>query len=116
MKLNKFTVIMAVLLMAILAIGAVSAESIGDTDVSIAAGDGDLDLQSIDDSAEDLSAAGTIDDVVSADENVEENLGDDGTENPSYEVNDDTYSTYFDDDGYAKEIELLKGVYKQDNN
>ena len=104
MKLSKFTVIMAVLLMAILAIGAVSAESIGDTDVSIAAGDGDLGLQSIDDSAEDLSAADTINDVVSADEDVEENLGDDGTENPSYELNDDTYSTYFENDGTAKEI------------
>ena len=98
MKLSKFTVIVVVLLMAILAIGAVSAESIDDADASIAAGDGDLGLQIVDDSAGDLGAADTIDDVVSVDEDVEENLGDD-TENPSYDLNDDTYSTYFEDDG-----------------
>ena len=61
MKLNKFTVIMAVLLMAILAIGAVSAESIDDADASLAIDDGDSDIQLSDSPAEDLSAADTAD-------------------------------------------------------
>ena len=92
MKFGKFTVIIAVLLMAILAIGAVSAESIDDKDVSIAAGGSDLDLQSIDDSAGDLSAADTTDDVASADD--DENIGSavlsDGDDNDD----EDPYGTF----------------------
>ena len=109
MKLSKFTVILAILLMAILAIGAVSADSIDDADVSIAAADSDLGLQFTDDSAGDLSAVDTIDEVVSTDEDVENDLGDDGNENPSYDLNDDTYSDYFEDDGTAKEILVPTG-------
>ena len=103
MKFGKFTVIMAVLLMAILAIGAVSAESIDDMDTSIASGDSDLGLQITDDSAGDLSAID--DEIVAADEDVENDLGDENLdENPSYDINDDTYSTYFEDNGTAKDI------------
>ena len=145
MKLSKFTVIIAVLLMAILAIGAVSAESIGDADASLTS-DSDLTLQSSDDSAKDVSA---VDTVVSTDNAVENNLGDtvlgegddtdpddeggdtdptdeggdtdpEPTDENVYKINDETYSTYFNDNGtptdalsadgnYQLEIGLLNG-------
>ena len=93
---------MAVLLMAILAIGAVSAESIDDADASIAIDDGDSGIELSDSPAEDVSTLSTVDDsTVAADEDVENILGD---ERPSYDLNDDTYSTYFNDDGTAKDI------------
>ena len=90
MKLSKFTVIIAVLLMAILAIGAVSAESIGDADASLTS-DSDLTLQSSDDSAKDVSA---VDTVVSTDNAVENNLGD-TAHYYLYEYNNKTYSIIF---------------------
>ena len=39
MNLNKFTVILAILLVSILAIGAVSAETVDDSDIAAATGD-----------------------------------------------------------------------------
>jgi hypothetical protein len=116
MKLSKFTVVMAVLLMAILAIGAVSAESIGDSD----------------DLAKDVSAVDTIsEDTVSADDAVKNNLGSavltDGEDTPTdtpvdtptdpiseenvYNITDDTYSTYFNEDGTIQEVKpTMRGV------
>ena len=41
MKLNKFTVVLAILLVSILAIGAVSAESVDDAGI-VAVADGDI--------------------------------------------------------------------------
>ena len=132
MKLDKFAVIMAVLLMAILAIGAVSAESI-DSDTSIAADGGDSGLQLTDDSAEDLSAADTISDVVSADEDANDMgsavLTDDGDddidpdvdpdvdpddpdEETIYQVNNDNYATYFNEDGTPTAAISADGDYK----
>ena len=116
MKLSKFTVVMAVLLMAILAIGAVSAESIGDSD----------------DLAKDVSAVDTIsEDTVSADDAVKNNLGSavltDGEDTPTdtpvdtptdpiseenvYNITDDTYSTYFNEDGTTTEALSADGDY-----
>ena len=120
MKLSKFTVVMAVLLMAILAIGAVSAESIGDAD----------------DLAKDVSAVDAISgDAVSADDAVKNNLGsavladgedtpadtptdtpvDTPTDTPSgetvYNLTDETYSTYFNEDGTPTEALSADGNY-----
>ena len=95
---------MAVLLMAILAIGAVSAESIDDADASIAIDDGDSDIQLSDSPAEDLSAADTADETV----------GDDGSgpdDMTDYDLDDDTYSTYFNDDGTATDALSADGNY-----
>ena len=99
MKLNKFTVVLAVLLISILAIGAVSAESVDDAGI-VAVADGDIQ-ESVDvtDTADDLSAANI------ADETVEDAGGAVlGDEPQSYDLDDDSYSTYFNDDGTAKEI------------
>ena len=94
MKLNKFTVVLAILLVSILAIGAVSAESVDDAGI-VAVADGDIQ-ESVDvtDTADDLSTANI------ADETVEDAgaavLGD---EPQSYDLDDDSYSTYFNEDG-----------------
>ena len=127
MKLSKFTVIVVVLLMAILAIGAVSAESIDDADASIATGDGDLGLQLSDDSAADLGAVDTISDVASTDN--DENIGsavltdgddgddeipddpDDSDEKEKIEISEDTYSTYFNEDGTPTATLNAEGHY-----
>ena len=104
MKLDKFAVIMAVLLMAILAIGAVSAESI-DSDTSIAADGGDSSLQISDDSAKDLSAADTINEEIVSADNDANDIGsavlsdDDPDEGTVYQITNDSYSTYFNEDG-----------------
>ena len=137
MKLSKFTVIIAVLLMAILAIGAVSAESIGDADASLTS-DSDLTLQSSDDSAKDVSA---VDTVVSTDNAVENNLGDtvlgegddtdpddeggdtdptdeggdtdpEPTDENVYKINDESYSTYFNDNGTPTDALSADGNYQ----
>ena len=128
MKLSKFTVIVVVLLMAILAIGAVSAESIDDADASIATGDGDLGLQLSDDSAADLGAVDTISDVASTDN--DENIGsavltdgddgddeipddpDDSDEKEKIEISEDTYSTYFNEDGTPTATLSAEGNYE----
>ena len=127
MKLSKFTVIIAVLLMAILAIGAVSAESIGDADASLTS-DSDLTLQSSDDSAKDVSAV----DTVSTDKAVENDMGDtvlgegddtdpddegddtdpDPTDENVYKINDETYSTYFNDNGTPTDALSADGNYQ----
>ena len=87
MKLSKFTVILAILLVSILAMGAVSAETVDDSDI-VAVTDGDL-LESVDitDAADDLSSAdvadetvgdnedGTATDALSADGNYYLNVG-----------------------------------------
>ena len=109
MKLSKFTVILAVLLISILAIGAVSAESVDDSGI-VAVTDGDVgDIQeSVDDAgaADDLSSADT------ADLTVEDEGGaalSDTTNN--YDLDDDSYSTYFNEDGTATEALSAMGDY-----
>ena len=109
MKLSKFTVILAVLLISILAIGAVSAESVDDSDI-VAVTDGDVgDIQ------ESIDDAGAVDDLSSAD-TADETVGDDSGAVPadttnSYDLDDDSYSTYFNEDGTIQEIKpTLRGV------
>ena len=107
MKLNKFTVILAILLISIMAIGAVSAESVDDSDaIAIDEDIGDVQ-ESIEpaDVAEDLSTADAVDDAIAtdtADEIVNEEsgavLGDDPV---SYDLDDNTYSILFNEDGTA---------------
>ena len=106
MKLNKFTVVLAILLVSILAIGAVSAESVDDAGI-VAVADGDIQ-ESVDvtDTADDLSTANI------ADETVEDAgaavLGD---EPQSYDLDDDSYSTYFNEDGTATAALSAAGDY-----
>ncbi|MBQ6629019.1 MAG: hypothetical protein IJH65_09410, partial [Methanobrevibacter sp.] len=84
MKLKKYSVILAVLLLAILAIGAVSAESIDDTDVST-------------DSIDDVSVDITDNDVKNSLSAVALEEG----EETSYDIDDNSYSTYFNENGTA---------------
>ena len=104
MKLSKFTVILAILLVSILAMGAVSAETVDDSDI-VAVTDGDL-LESVDitDAADDLSSADVADETVGDD-----NSGPDDT--VSYDLDDDTYSTYFNEDGTATDALSADGNY-----
>ena len=106
MKLSKFTVILAILLVSILAMGAVSAETVDDSDI-VAVTDGDL-LESVDitDAADDLSSADNADLAVEDEGGAV--LGDDPA---SYDLDDDSYSTYFNDDGTAKETLSADGDY-----
>ena len=99
MKLNKFTVVLAILLVSILAIGAVSAESVDDSGI-VAVTDGDIQ-ESVDvtDTVDDLSTANNADEIVNDDGGA---AIDEGTN--SYDLDDDTYSKYFNDDGTAKEV------------
>ena len=99
MKLNKFTVVLAILLVSILAIGAVSAESVDDAGI-VAVADGDIQ--------ESIEVTDTVDDLSTAD-NADEIVNDDGGAaigegTNSYDLDDETYSTYFNDDGTAKEV------------
>lgn len=109
MKLSKFTVILAVLLISILAIGAVSAESVDDSDI-VAVTDGDIgDIQ------ESIDDAGAVDDLSSAD-TADETVGDDSGAVPtdttnSYDLDDDSYSTYFNEDGTATDALSAMGDY-----
>ncbi len=99
MKLNKFTVVLAVLLISIMAIGAVSAESVDDSGF-VAVEDGDIQ-ESVDlaDVADDLGTADT------ADETVEDAGGAVlGEGENSYDLDDDTYSYYFNEDGTATDV------------
>ena len=106
MKLNKFTVILAILLVSILAIGAVSAESVDDTGI-VAVPDGDIQGS--------IEVTDTVDDLSTAN-NADETVGDEssavlGDELQSYEIDDDTYSTYFNDDGTATDALSADGNY-----
>ena len=104
MKLNKFTVVLAVLLISIMAIGAVSAESVDDSGF-VAVEDGDIqESVEVTDVAEDLSTADTADETVGDDSG-----GPDDTVN--YDLDDDTYSTYFNEDGTATEALSADGNY-----
>ena len=104
MNLNKFTVILAILLVSILAIGAVSAETVDDSDI-VAVADGDIQ-ESVDitDPVDDLSTAN----------NADETVGDDSggpNDTVDYDLNDDTYSTYFNEDGTATDALSADGNY-----
>ncbi|WP_458454356.1 hypothetical protein [Methanobrevibacter sp.] len=107
MKFNKFTVILAILLISILAIGAVSAESVDDSDI-VAIADGDIgDIQ------ESINDADTADDLSAADI-ADETVGDDGgspNDTVDYDLDDDTYSTYFNEDGTATDALSADGNY-----
>ena len=94
MNLNKFTVILAILLVSILAIGAVSAETVDDSDIAAATGDDIQESVDVTDTADGLSSADAADETVGDD-----NSGPDDT--VSYDLDDDTYSTYFNEDGTA---------------
>ncbi|WP_298534861.1 Ig-like domain repeat protein [uncultured Methanobrevibacter sp.] len=114
MKLNKFTVILAILLISILAIGAVSAESVDDSDALAIDEDVGVVQESVEpaDVAEDLStaepevisASDTVDDIVNEESNAV--LAEEAV---SYDIDDDSYSTYFYENGTAKET--LSGDY-----
>ena len=98
MKLSKFTVVLAVLLVSILAIGAVSVESVDDAGI-VAVADGDIqESVEVTDTADDLSTADNADEIVNDDGGAV--IGE-GTN--SYDLDDDSYSTYFNDDGNATE-------------
>ena len=86
MKLNKFTVVLAI-------------ESVDDSGI-VAVTDGDIQ-ESVDvtDTVDDLSTANNADEIVNDDGGA---AIDEGTN--SYDLDDDTYSTYFNDDGTAKEV------------
>lgn len=106
MKLNKFTVVLVVLLISILAIGAVSAESVDDAGI-VAVGDGDIqESVEVTDTTDDLSTADNADEIVNDDSGAA--IGE-GTN--SYDLDDDTYSTYFNDDGTATEALSADGDY-----
>ena len=104
MKLNKFTVVLAILLVSILAMGAVSAESVDDSDI-VAVADGDIqDSVEVTDTVDDLSTAN----------NADETVGDDSggpNDTVDYNLNDDTYSTYFNEDGTATDALSADGNY-----
>ena len=106
MKLNKFTVVLAILLVSILAIGAVSAESVDDSGI-VAVTDGDIQ-ESVDvtDTVDDLSTANNADEIVNDDGGAA--IGE-GTN--SYDLDDETYSTYFNDDGTATDALSADGDY-----
>lgn len=91
MKINKITLLMAIMIISILAIGAVSAESIDDATIS--ADDSDLSVATVDSEISDVSAV--ADDAVADDVVGDDSLG----EPKTIDINDDTYSTYFDENG-----------------
>ena len=104
MNLSKFTVILAILFVSILAIGAVSAETVDDSDIA-AVTDGDI-MESVDvtDTADDLSSADSADEIVSDDSGSPDDA-------VQYDLDDDTYSTYFNDDGTATDALSADGNY-----
>ena len=104
MKLNKFTVVLAILLVSILAIGAVSAESVDDSGI-VAVTDGDIQ--------ESVEVTDTVDDLSTAN-NADETVGDDSggpDDTVDYDLDDDTYSTYFNEDGTATDALSADGNY-----
>ena len=64
MNLNKFTVILAILLVSILAIGAVSAETVDDSDIAAATGDDIQESVDVTDTADGLSSADAADEKI----------------------------------------------------
>lgn len=89
MKFNKITLLLAIMIISILAVGAVSAESVDDATIS--ADDSDLTVATADSDITDVSAA---------DDAADDAVGDDSVGEPkTIDINDDTYSTYFDEDG-----------------
>ena len=104
MNLNKFTVILAILLVSILAIGTVSAETVDDSDIAAATGDDIQESVDVTDAADGLSSADAADETVGDD-----NSGPDDT--VSYDLDDDTYSTYFNEDGTATDALSADGNY-----
>ena len=87
MKLNKFTVVLAILLVSILTMGAVSAETVDDSDI-VAVADGDIQ--------ESVDITDTVDDLSTAN-NADETVGDDSggpDDTTSYDLDDDTYLIY----------------------
>ena len=108
MKINKLTLLLAIMVVSILAIGAVSAESADDATIS--ADDGDLSVAAVDSDISDVSAVdNAADDVV----------GDDGDavlsdEAASYYLDDNSYSTYFNEDGTATDALSELGDYTLD--
>ena len=91
MKINKITLLIAIMIISILAIGAVSAESVDDATIS--ADDGDLSVATADSEISDVSAV--------AEDAVDNNpLG----EPKTIDINDDTYSTYFDENGMLDSV------------
>ena len=106
MKLSKFTVVLAILLVSILAMGAVSAESVDDAGI-VAVADGDIqDSVEVTDAVDDLSTADNADETVGDGSSAV--LGD--TTN-SYDLDDDSYSTYFNEDGTATDALSADGDY-----
>ena len=106
MKLSKFTVILAVLLISIMAIGAVSAESLDDSGIATPA-DGDVvQISDVDDAIEDVPVATGSDD----ENNVDAAPLSEGEIN-NYEINNDTYSTYFNEDGTTTDALSAMGDY-----
>ncbi|MBP5700208.1 MAG: Ig-like domain repeat protein, partial [Methanobrevibacter sp.] len=88
----------------ILAIGAVSAESVDDAGI-VAVADGDIqESVEVTDTADDLSTADTADETVGDDSS-----GPDDT--AEYDLDDDTYSTYFNEDGSATDALSADGNY-----
>ena len=105
MKFNKITLLLAIMIISILAVGAVSAESVDDATIS--ADDSDLTVATADSDINDVSAADdAADDAVGDDGNAV--LGDDAA---SYDLDDDSYSTYFNEDGTATEALSEMGDY-----
>ena len=91
MKINKITLLMAIMIISILAIGAVSAESVDDATISV--DDSELSVATVDSEISDVSAV--ADDAVADDAVGDDSLG----EPKTIDINDDTYSTYFDENG-----------------
>ena len=108
MKLNKFTVILAILLISIMAIGAVSAESVDDSDALAI----DEDVGEVQESVEPTDV---VEDVSTADDTADEIVNEESsavlTDQVSYDIDDDSYSTYFNEDGTAKDILSPMGDY-----
>lgn len=89
MKFNKIALLLAIMIISILAVGAVSAESVDDATIS--ADDSDLTV---------ATADSDINDVSAADDAADDAVGEDPVGEPkTIDINDDTYSTYFDEDG-----------------
>ena len=87
---------MAIMIISILAIGAVSAESVDDATISV--DDSELSVATVDSEISDVSAV--ADDAVADDAVVDDVVGDDSLGEPkTIDINDDTYSTYFDENG-----------------
>lgn len=105
MKFNKIALLLAIMIISILAVGAVSAESVDDATIS--ADDSDLTVATADSDINDVSAADdAADDAVGDDGNAV--LGDDAA---SYDLDDDSYSTYFNEDGTATDALSEMGDY-----